>query len=33
MTQQLQQQQQMAADGVNVQAQQAGMLQGVMQGG
>jgi hypothetical protein len=32
MTQQLQQQQQLAADGVNMQAQQAGLLQGVVQG-
>jgi hypothetical protein len=32
MTQQLQQQHQHAADGVSVQAQQAGLLQGVVQG-
>lgn len=33
MTQQLHQQQQLAADGANMQTQQAGMLQVVMQGG
>ena len=32
MTQQLHQQQQLAADGANMQTQQAGMLQVVMQG-